>query len=120
MVKGDATPLHIHRTEDEVFYLLAGQMLFEVDGVQIRAQAGDVVMAPKGVPHRFVVDVSEGAHCLTIMRGSDFETVVREVSTPAVTRLVVPAPAPTAEAVQRLVSTLAAHSIDVLGPPLAA
>ena len=117
---GEAPPLHLHRNEDEVFYLLRGTMRFEVDGRILTAVAGDTVLAPKGVPHRFVVTSEDGAHCLTIMTGGDFETVIREVSRPANPLEVSARAADPAGDIARLTESLARNHIDVVGPPLAA
>jgi quercetin dioxygenase-like cupin family protein len=117
---GEAPPLHIHRNEDEVFYLLRGTMRFEVDGAIITAGAGDVVMAPKGTPHRFIVTSEDGAHCLTLMKGGDFETVIREVSRPAHPMEIYARAGQTADEMTRLMASLSRNHIEVIGPPLAA
>lgn len=46
-------PLHRHR-QTEIFYVLEGRYLFEVDGRRFQAETGDVVTAPGGVAHAFV------------------------------------------------------------------
>jgi uncharacterized cupin superfamily protein len=46
-------PLHRHR-ETEVFYVLEGRYLFEVDGKRFTGETGDVVTAPGGCAHTFV------------------------------------------------------------------
>lgn len=50
---GFGPPLHRHR-ETEVFYILEGRYLFEVDGRRFTADEGDVVTAPGGSVHAFV------------------------------------------------------------------
>jgi mannose-6-phosphate isomerase-like protein (cupin superfamily) len=45
------TPLHVHTNEDELFYVLEGEHLFRVGDEEHRAGPGDVVFAPRGVPH---------------------------------------------------------------------
>lgn len=45
---------HLH-PYPEVFVIDAGTVRFEVDGVEVRAGAGDVVIAPAGAAHRFEV-----------------------------------------------------------------
>ena len=50
---GFGPPLHRHR-ETEVFYVLEGRYLFEVDGKRFTADTGDVVTAPGGSAHTFV------------------------------------------------------------------
>jgi mannose-6-phosphate isomerase-like protein (cupin superfamily) len=117
--QGEAPPLHIHRNEDEVFHLLGGRLLFEIGSRRITVREGDVVLAPRGVPHRFLVESETGAHWLTIMRGGDFETLVTDVSMP--TDLIDP-PAishPGPEEIAALTAACAANGIDIVGPPLA-
>ncbi|HEX5230346.1 MAG TPA: cupin domain-containing protein [Bryobacteraceae bacterium] len=46
-------PLHRHRREDESFYVLEGDFLFEVDGERFLAGPGTTVYAPKGTAHTF-------------------------------------------------------------------
>src|SRR5437899_3119853 len=46
-------PLHVHRDEDEWWYILEGEYLFEVDGQEIHASAGDTIFAPRGSRHTF-------------------------------------------------------------------
>ena len=50
---GFGPPLHRHR-EAEVFYVLEGRYLFEVDGRRFAAEVGDVVTVPGGSAHAFV------------------------------------------------------------------
>jgi quercetin dioxygenase-like cupin family protein len=50
---GFGPPLHRHR-EAEIFYVLEGRYLFEVDGRRFTAEAGDVVNVPGGAAHAFV------------------------------------------------------------------
>ena len=52
---GVATPLHVHRHEAEVFYLLAGTMDYEAGGQLHHLEGGALIWLPKGVPHRFQV-----------------------------------------------------------------
>src|SRR5688500_18802135 len=45
------TPLHVHEREDELFYVLEGEHLFQVGEREHRAGPGELVFAPRGVPH---------------------------------------------------------------------
>ena len=117
---GEAPPLHIHKNEDEVFHVLSGRMRFEVGGKEIRARAGDVVMAPKGVALRFIVESAEGAHCMTVTTGRDFEAMIREASAPAQGGMPARAAAPSEAEIVTLVEICARNNIDIIGPPLAA
>jgi len=55
---GFGPPLHRHR-EAEVFRVMEGAYLFEVDGNRFSAKAGDVVSVPGGAAHSFR-NVSDG------------------------------------------------------------
>src|SRR5215469_4271016 len=46
-------PLHRHSREDESFYVIEGQYVFEVDGQRLYGGPGSSVFAPKGTAHRF-------------------------------------------------------------------
>lgn len=45
------TPLHVHRDEDEVFYVLEGEHVIRVGDEEHRVGPGGVVFAPRGIPH---------------------------------------------------------------------
>ena len=44
---------HVHHAHEEGFYVLEGELEFNVHGETIRASAGSFVMVPIGVPHTF-------------------------------------------------------------------
>jgi quercetin dioxygenase-like cupin family protein len=116
---GDSPPLHVHRNEDEVFHIIEGNLRFRVDGRDRVAGAGDVLVAPKGIPHTYRIESADGARFLTITRGSDLETMLRGASRPALHHGL-PEPAePTAEMIEALVGLAAANGIDIVGAPLA-
>lgn len=116
---GDSPPLHLHRNEDEVFHILAGTIRFLVDCQQSIAQAGQTVLAPKGLPHTYRVESQDGARLLTITRGADFETMLRMTSRPATMAQLPQAAAPTPEAIAALTKCCAENGIDIVGAPLA-
>ncbi|MGO4834241.1 cupin domain-containing protein [Rhizobiaceae sp. 2RAB30] len=115
---GESPPLHIHRNEDEVFHILEGTMRFHLDGKDIIRHSGETVIAPKGLPHSFRVESPQGARCLTITAGRDFEQVVREMGDPAGFAGLPPAMEPTPEMIAALVKCCARNGIDVVGAPL--
>jgi len=50
---GDGPPLHSHPYE-EVFVIQAGKVTFTVGNATIEATGGQIVIAPAGIPHKFV------------------------------------------------------------------
>lgn len=115
---GEAPPLHIHRTEDEVFHVIKGRMRFRIGEQSLVAGAGETVLAPKGIPHHFRVESEEGAQCLTITRGADFETMVRAVSRQTGADWLPPFVMPDAATAESLTVACAANGIDIIGMPL--
>lgn len=118
MPYGESPPLHIHRNEDEIFHIISGRMRFRLGGRTLEAGAGETFLAPKGVPHHFRVESPEGAHCLTITRGTDFETMVRAVSRQSGADWLPPLVKPDAATVEGLTVACAANGIDIIGLPL--
>ena len=52
---GGEPPLHLHRNEDEWFYVLEGEIAFWVDGVTVEGGPGTFAYAPQEVPHTYAV-----------------------------------------------------------------
>jgi quercetin dioxygenase-like cupin family protein len=116
---GDSPPLHLHRNEDEIFYVLAGDFRFRVGDEERRLSAGETFLVPKGVPHTYRVESSEGGRWLTITSKGDFERFVRTMSRPAERReLPEPSRAPTPEEIEALAAMARSHGIELVGPPL--
>ncbi len=59
-------PLHRH-TETEVFRVLEGRYLYEVNGSRFEASAGDVVSVPGGAAHTFMNITDQPARQLVMM-----------------------------------------------------
>ena len=52
-INGDAIPWHNHASEDELFYILDGSLLFEVEGEKpFTMETGDLFVVKRGVNHR--------------------------------------------------------------------
>jgi uncharacterized RmlC-like cupin family protein len=74
------TPLHVHRHEDELFYVLEGEHVFRVGDDEHMLGPGGFVFAPRGVPHsqRRVVP-GEGRELILVTPGG-FEGFFRELA----------------------------------------
>jgi mannose-6-phosphate isomerase-like protein (cupin superfamily) len=116
---GDSPPLHIHHTEDECFCLLSGDVRLRMRDGESRLSAGDVVLAPKGVPHTYRVESSAGARWLTITTRGDFEGFVRAMARPAERAELPPlGPAFTPEVEEEVAAIAERFGIEFVGPPL--
>ncbi len=46
-------PLHIHHSQDEIFYISQGSYLFQCENEKYLLQKGDMIFLPRGVQHAF-------------------------------------------------------------------
>ena len=86
---GAQTPLHLHYREDEGFWILEGDVTFDVAGATIEAHAGDYVFGPRDIPHRYTVG-DAGCRMLFLMTPGGFEELVIGMSEPAASRTLPP------------------------------
>lgn len=113
--EGGGSPLHVHRREDEWFYVIDGEITFWVGGETIVAPAGSFVYGPRDVPHTFVV-TSPQARFLMVTEPAMFADFVRTLSVPAEELTLPPAsyepPDP-----ERMTAVAAEWGMEILGPP---
>ena len=57
--KGEDPPNHTHATEDEMFYVLQGELTFRCGGKTFDLEAGGFIYLPQGLEHGYTVR-SEG------------------------------------------------------------
>lgn len=116
---GDSPPLHLHRTEDEIFHILEGEFRVKIEDREQRAGPGAILLVPKGIIHTYRAESSEGGRFLTVTVRGDFEGFVRAMSRPAQhPGLPEHGGAPAPEAIQALAKTAAEFGIEIVGPPL--
>lgn len=60
-------PRHVHRSDDEAWYVLEGTLMFEIDGDEVEARAGSAVLAPAGAPHTYWNPSAEPARYVIVM-----------------------------------------------------
>ena len=104
-------PLHVHSREDEVFYVLEGDLVFEIDGAREIVGPGGSVYLKRGVPHRYQNFTDRDARLLIGVVPGAFQEFFAELSaaTPAGGGM------PPMDILQ---SIDARHGIRTLGPPL--
>ena len=52
-IKGQEVPWHNHENEDELFYILEGTLLMEIENETDRTmKSGDIFVVPKGINHK--------------------------------------------------------------------
>ena len=76
-------PLHRHTREDEMFYILDGEVVFRVGDQTITARAGDTVFGPRGVAHAFKNLTDAPAHMLLLVTpAANFEKFYAAITAP--------------------------------------
>ncbi len=73
-------PPHLHHHTDEAFYVLDGEVTFQMNGSTTQAGAGSFVFVPRGVPHTFSNPGDRPARFLEIMSPAGFEGYFRELA----------------------------------------
>lgn len=110
---GFAPPMHLHRDEDEAFYVLEGAATFTCGGTSWDAGPGTFVFLPRGVPHRFVVADGGPIRLLQLTTPAGFERFAAEAGEPAATPTL---PPPTQPDVPRLLALMAAYGYEPAAP----
>jgi len=113
--RGYGSPLHVHRREDEWFYVIEGELTFWVGGDTIVAPAGAFLYGPRDIPHTFIVS-SEQARFLLVAEPAGFEDFVRALAEPA-PRLELPPVATEPPDVEAMAALAATFEMEILGPP---
>ena len=60
-------PLHLHRNDDEAWYVLEGALRFGLGDEEVEASAGGAVVAPRGTVHTFWNPRPEPARYVLVM-----------------------------------------------------
>jgi quercetin dioxygenase-like cupin family protein len=88
---GMEPPMHVHQNEDELFYILDGELTAFCGVRTIKAKRGDSVFLPRRIPHTFRIE-SETARALILVTPSGFENYFREIGRPAEQETLPPSP----------------------------
>lgn len=59
--------LHLHRSDDEAWFVLEGRLGFQVGDGQCEVLAGDSLLVSRGTPHSYWNPVAEPARYLLVM-----------------------------------------------------
>lgn len=109
---GAVAPLHVHHREDEAFWILEGDVTFQVGDTTTEAHTGDYAFGPRGIPHRYTVGAA-GCRMLFICTPGGFEDLVIAMSRPADTRTL-PPPSEEEPDWDSIVAIAGAHGADLL------
>ena len=110
--RGDVTPLHIHRSEAEIFYVLEGGITAWSGSDTYQIEAGGAVYLPAGQAHAFGIRTAE-ARLITVTAPGGFADFVTAAGIPFT------GDAPTTWEFDpgRIMAAAAPHDIQIVGPP---
>jgi quercetin dioxygenase-like cupin family protein len=79
---GNGAPPHIHSREDESFFVLEGEVDFQVGDEKITATPGTFIQGPKGIAHSFKTNTQLPARILAFITPAGFENFFKEFAQP--------------------------------------
>lgn len=88
--RGKRTPLHLHPDHDEAVYVLEGELLLHIDGVEHTAGPGAVAWIPRGVPHALLVTSELARSVVAVTPGEAMEAFFRQAGDEATSRTLPP------------------------------
>lgn len=68
-------PLHLHRNDDEAWYVLEGTLRVRIDDKEVEARAGSGVLVPRGTPHTYWNPGPEPLRYLLIMTANIYHLI---------------------------------------------
>jgi len=102
-------PLHIHPHQDEWFYVIEGEYLFQVGNEKYEMKAGDTIFLPRNVQHAFIQLTEKGKMIVSYLPAGKMEAFFKVTDTWT--------SPPTKE---EIVKVFADHDMKVVGAPLKA
>lgn len=105
---GSGPPLHVHTRESEVFTVLEGSLLFQLEEEQLTAHAGETVVIPRGARHTFHNAGDAPARALIALTPGGGEQFFRDVDAEGL------GPADMA----RIEQIAAEYGLQFVGPPI--
>jgi|SRR5215469_453544 len=112
--RGNVPPPHIHHREDEIFFLLEGEIVVSVEGRTIKGKPGTMVFLPRNVPHSLTIE-SEQARMLIMVTPAGLERWFKEFSAPAPAMTLPPADEPAYGELQRMLEAAPRYGIEFVG-----
>lgn len=105
--QGRGTPLHLHYSQDEIFYVIEGKYYFQVGDEKYHLNVGDSIFLPRKVPHAWTQVTEKGKLTVTFQPAGKMEEFFIAMASQI--------EEPSAEDVARI---FAEYEMKVVGPPL--
>jgi quercetin dioxygenase-like cupin family protein len=109
---GGGPPPHIHRREEEGFFVLSGEVTFEVDGRELIGTNGAFAQLPSGSRHRFFNPSELPAEMIIMIAPGGLEKLFQQVGV-EIHNLDLPISAPAADEIPRLLQLASSFGIEI-------
>jgi quercetin dioxygenase-like cupin family protein len=111
----NGAPPHIHSREDESFFVLEGEVDFQVGDEKITAQPGTFIQGPRGIAHSFKNNTQLPARMLVFITPAGFENFVNEFAQPVASfdSPVIPA---SKDEIDKLLAAAPKYGVRILPP----
>jgi quercetin dioxygenase-like cupin family protein len=100
-------PLHIHPFQDEWFYVIEGEYLFQVGDRKYSMKPGDTIFLPRNIPHAFIQLTEHGKMIVSYLPAGKMEAFFQLTDQWSAS--------PTKE---EIVTVFKDHDMEIVGPPL--
>ena len=108
-------PPHIHSREDESFFVLEGELDFQIGDEKITAQPGTFIQGPRGIAHSFKNNTQFPARMLVFIAPAGFENFVNEFARP-VASFDSPAIPASKDEIDKLLAAAPKYGLQILPP----
>ena len=105
--QGKGTPLHVHTSQDEIFYVIEGAYYFQVGEEKYNLTTGDSIFLPRQVPHAWTQKSEKGKLIVVLQPAGKLENFF--VTVAALDHEPTP---------KEMANIFAANDMQVIGPPL--
>ena len=114
---GGGPPPHVHSREEEGFYILEGEITFQIGEDRVVAKAGMFANMPVGIPHSFKNDSDKPARMVISIAPAGLEKMFFEFGVPLLAGSTTGLP-PTKEEIEKLMAIAPQYGIEIKVPHL--
>ncbi len=112
---GGGPPPHVHSREEEGFYILEGEITFQIGDQRVVATAGMFANMPVGTPHSFKNESPRPARMLISVAPAGLEQMFFEVGVP-VAQGATSAPPPSKAEIEKLLAVAPLYGVEIRLP----
>ena len=112
---GGGPPPHVHSREEEGFYILEGEITFQIGEKRVVATAGTFANMPTGTPHSFKNESEKPARMLIVVAPAGLEQMFFEVGVPLDDGATTALP-PTHAEIEKLIEVAPTYGIAIKSP----